>query len=71
MPHDRKKALQIIRLIQETQANPFGGIGKPEPLTYRSLIFLALNGITSLLDPRNKPIFAAHFPLDATRFREV
>ncbi len=29
---DRKKTLRVIRLIQETQANPFGGIGKPEPL---------------------------------------
>lgn len=32
--HDRKKALRIIRLIQETQADPFGGIGKPEPLKH-------------------------------------
>lgn len=30
--HDRKKALRIVRLIQETQSDPFGGIGKPEPL---------------------------------------
>ena len=29
---DRKKALRIIRLIQATQTDPFGGIGKPEPL---------------------------------------
>ena len=29
---DRKKALRILRLIQETQRDPFGGIGKPEPL---------------------------------------
>lgn len=29
---DRKKAQRIIRLIQETAADPFGGIGKPEPL---------------------------------------
>ena len=29
---DRKKALRIMRLIQETQTDPFGGIGKPEPL---------------------------------------
>jgi hypothetical protein len=28
---DRKKALRIIRLVQETAADPFGGIGKPEP----------------------------------------
>jgi toxin YoeB len=28
----RKKALRILRLIQETQRDPFGGIGKPEPL---------------------------------------
>lgn len=32
--HDRKKALRIFRLIQETQVNPFGGIGKPEPLKH-------------------------------------
>jgi len=29
---DRRVALRIIRLIQETQTDPFGGIGKPEPL---------------------------------------
>ncbi|HMP41598.1 MAG TPA: Txe/YoeB family addiction module toxin [Roseiflexaceae bacterium] len=32
--YDRKKAVRIIRLIQETQADPFGGIGKPEPLKH-------------------------------------
>ncbi|HEX8235794.1 MAG TPA: Txe/YoeB family addiction module toxin [Abditibacteriaceae bacterium] len=32
--HDRKKALRLLRLIQETQSNPFGGIGKPEPLKH-------------------------------------
>ncbi len=32
--HDRKKALRLIRLIQETQDNPFGGICKPEPLKH-------------------------------------
>ncbi len=32
--NDRKKALRLIRLIQETQENPFGGIGKPEPLKH-------------------------------------
>ncbi|MBF0377356.1 MAG: Txe/YoeB family addiction module toxin [Desulfamplus sp.] len=32
--NDRKKALRIIRLIQETQENPFDGIGKPEPLKH-------------------------------------
>ena len=31
---DRKKALRIIRLIQETASDPFGGIGKPEPLKH-------------------------------------
>ena len=31
---DRKKALRIIRLVQETQSDPFGGIGKPEPLKH-------------------------------------
>lgn len=31
---DRKKALRILRIIQETQADPFGGIGKPEPLKH-------------------------------------
>ncbi len=29
-----QKALRLIRLIQETQENPFGGIGKPEPLKH-------------------------------------
>jgi len=32
--HDRKKALWIMRLIQETQRDPFGGIAKPEPLKH-------------------------------------
>jgi toxin YoeB len=31
---DRKKALRIIRLIQETSSDPFSGIGKPEPLKH-------------------------------------
>lgn len=31
---DRKKALRLIRLIQETQQDPFAGIGKPEPLKF-------------------------------------
>jgi toxin YoeB len=31
---DRKKALRILRLIQETQTDPFAGIGKPEPLKH-------------------------------------
>jgi Txe/YoeB family toxin of toxin-antitoxin system len=29
-----QKALRLIRLVQETQQDPFGGIGKPEPLKY-------------------------------------
>ena len=31
---DKKKALRILRLVQETQADPFSGIGKPEPLKH-------------------------------------
>jgi toxin YoeB len=31
---DRKKALRIIKLIQQIQAEPFSGIGKPEPLKH-------------------------------------
>lgn len=31
---DRKKALRILELIQETQRNPFEGRGKPEPLKH-------------------------------------
>lgn len=31
---DRKKSLRILRLIQETIDDPFGGIGKPEPLKH-------------------------------------
>jgi toxin YoeB len=31
---DRKKATRIVRLVQETAADPFGGIGKPEPLKH-------------------------------------
>ncbi len=29
--NDRKTAMRLIRLIQETRQDPFGGIGKPEP----------------------------------------
>lgn len=32
--NDRKMALRLLRLIQETQTDPFGGIGKPEPLKH-------------------------------------
>jgi toxin YoeB len=32
--HDRKKALRIIRILDETRENPFEGIGKPEPLKF-------------------------------------
>ena len=32
--NDRKKALRIMRMVQETQEDPFGGIGKPEPLKH-------------------------------------
>lgn len=32
--HDRKKALRLLRLIEETQKEPFKGIGKPEPLKH-------------------------------------
>jgi toxin YoeB len=31
---DRKTASRIIRRIQETMFDPFGGIGKPEPLKH-------------------------------------
>jgi toxin YoeB len=31
---DRNKALRIIRLVPVTAAEPFGGIGKPEPLKH-------------------------------------
>lgn len=32
---DRKKALRIIKLMQEIHGDPFGGIGKPEPLKHQ------------------------------------
>jgi toxin YoeB len=31
---DRTQALRIIRLIRETQREPFTGLGKPEPLRH-------------------------------------
>jgi toxin YoeB len=31
---DRKKALRIMKLIQQIQASPFEGIGKPESLKH-------------------------------------
>jgi toxin YoeB len=30
--HDRKTAIRIIRLVEETLRDPFSGAGKPEPL---------------------------------------
>lgn len=32
--NDRKKALRILRLVQETGRTPFEGLGKPEPLKH-------------------------------------
>lgn len=32
--HDRKVALRLMRIIDETLRDPFGGIGKPEPLRH-------------------------------------
>ena len=29
---DPKMAKRLLRLIEETQRDPFGGVGKPEPL---------------------------------------
>lgn len=31
---DRKKALRILRMVQEAHVDPFSGIGKPEPLKH-------------------------------------
>jgi toxin YoeB len=31
---DRAQALRVIRLIRETQRDPFSGLGKPEPLKH-------------------------------------
>jgi toxin YoeB len=31
---DRAQALRVIRLIRETQRDPFSGLGEPEPLTH-------------------------------------
>jgi toxin YoeB len=31
---ERSQALRIIRLIRETQREPFTGLGKPEPLKH-------------------------------------
>jgi toxin YoeB len=32
--NDRRVALKIIDLIEQTKREPFAGIGKPEPLKY-------------------------------------
>lgn len=31
---DRKKALKLVRLIEEIQRDPFSGTGQPEPLKH-------------------------------------
>ena len=33
--HDRKKALRVLRLVEEVQRDPFRGKGKPEPLKHQ------------------------------------
>ena len=32
--HDRKKAIKIMKILEDILRNPFSGIGKPEPLKY-------------------------------------
>ena len=31
---DRVQAIRIVRLVRDTQRDPFSGIGKPEPLRH-------------------------------------
>lgn len=31
---DRAQALRIVRLVREVQRDPYGGLGKPEPLKH-------------------------------------
>lgn len=31
---DRKTALRLLKLVKAVMADPFGGLGKPEPLKY-------------------------------------
>jgi toxin YoeB len=31
---DRTQAIRIVRLVRDTQRDPFSGIGKPEPLRH-------------------------------------
>lgn len=33
---DREVSLRLLKLVEATVREPFGGIGKPEPLKYRS-----------------------------------
>lgn len=32
--HDRSQAIRIIRLVGDSQRDPFSGLGKPEPLKH-------------------------------------
>jgi toxin YoeB len=32
--HDRNQAIRIIRLVGDTQRDPFSGVGRPEPLKH-------------------------------------
>ena len=34
METDRRRALRVLELIEAIMRDPFGGIGKPEPLKY-------------------------------------
>ena len=47
--NDRKKAVRLIRIIQETQDDPFGGIGKPEPLKHEAGLTALTGRLESLL----------------------
>ncbi len=32
---DRRVALRLVKIVRQTQRDPFGGLGKPEPLRGR------------------------------------
>lgn len=55
--NDRKKALRLIRLIQEIQDNPFDGIGKPEQLKHE-----LADCWSRRIDQEHRLIYQVHVP---------
>jgi len=52
---DRPQALRVIRLIRETQRNPFGGLGMPERLNHE-----LSGGWSRRITQEHRRVYAVH-----------